>query len=272
MNLHDSFQTRIARLIVGSMMVLGLAAGVALAQEPSKQAALLTRLASGNEDQRADVVIELGSMLSAYPAEQTTVDALSQTLRRDSSPLVRALAARAMELSRDERFVTTLLASLKTEKDISIRKASIYALAYQRSSQVVGQVVGILLPLMKDKKQDIRAAATFALAEIGDPIARDSLIDLLEKRGKDEDIFARSQAARGLGKMADPESIEALIVALNRDKAQDVRRASAQALGLIAGKQDAKAVEALESAKHDVDPYLVSAAETALSRINSRNP
>lgn len=268
MNLHDSFLTRLARLIVSSMMVLSMTIGVALAQEPSKQSVLLTRLASGNEDQRADVVIELGSMLSAYAAEQATVDALSQSLRRDSSPLVRALAARAMELSRDERFVPTLLASLKTEKDISIRKAAIYALAYQRSSQVVGA----LLPLLKDKKQDIRAAATFALAEIGDPIVRDSLIDLLRKRGKDEDIFARSQAARGLGKMADPASIEALIVALNRDKAQDVRRASAQALGLIAGKQDAKAVEALESAKLDGDPYLVSAAETALSRINSRNP
>lgn len=268
MNLHDSFQTRIARLIVGSMMVLSMTIGVALAQEPSKQSVLLTRLTSGNEDQRADVVIELGSMLSAYVAEQATVDALSQALRRDSSPLVRALAARAMELSRDERFVPTLLASLKTEKDISIRKAAIYALAYQRSSQVVGA----LLPLLKDKKQDIRAAATFALAEIGDPIARDSLIGLLEKRGKDEDIFARSQAARGLGKMADPESIGALIAALNRDKALGVRRASAQALGLIAGKQDAKAVEALESAKLEVDPYLVSAAESALSRINSRNP
>jgi len=242
--------------------------GGVLAQESSKQAALLARLTSGNEDQRADVVIELGSLLSVYSAEQATVDSLSQLLRRDSSPLVRALAARAMELSRDERFVTSLLASLKAEKDISIRKATIYALAFQRSSQVVGT----LLPLLKDKKQDIRAAASFALAEIGDPIARDSLIDLLKKRGKDEDIFARSQAARGLGKMADAESVEALTDSLNRDKAQHVRRASALALGVIARKQDLEAVEALESAKLDIDPYLVSAAEIALSRINAKNP
>ncbi len=267
MNLHNPFRIAIARLIVWSLLMLIMTGG-AFSQEPSKQVALLARLTAGNEDQRADVVIELGSMLSAYVAEQATVDGLSQILRRDSSPLVRALSARAMELSRDARFVPTLLASLKTEKDISIRKATIYALAYQPSSQVVAT----LLPLLKDKKQDIRAAAAFALAEIGDPIAKDSLIDLLKKRGKDEDIFARSQAARGLGKMADQESIEALTVSLDRDKAQDVRRASAQALGFIARKQDVEAVEALESAKLDLDPYLVSAAEIALSRINAKNP
>lgn len=255
------------RLIVWSLLALSLTASV-MAQEPSKQAALSARLAFGAEEQRSDTAIELGSLLSAHPAEQATVDALSSALQQDSSPMVRALAARAIEFSRDERFATALLASLKSERDVSVRKAAIYSLAAQRSPQIAS----MLLPLLKDKKQDIRAAAAFALAEIGDPVSGDSLIDLLKKRGKDEDAFARSQAARALGKMPGRLSVEALIASLSRDKFQEVRRASAKALGLIAEKQDVSVVEALKSAKLDADPYLVSAAEDALNRINSRNP
>jgi HEAT repeat protein len=272
MNFSSHTQNQKIWLIVLSLSVLVLTTGVAVAQQSdgteSRQTSLLARLSSGNEEQRADCVVELGSLLSVYPAEQGTVDALSNLLQRDSSPMVRALAARAMEFSRDERFSSALLAGLKNERDISVRKATIYALAFQRSPQIVG----VLLTLLKDKKQEIRAASAFALAEIGDPISKDSLIDLLKKRGKDEDIFARSQAARGLGKMPDQSTIEALTVSLNRDKSQEVRRFSASSLGLIASSQNDKAVEALKSAKLNSDPYLVLAAEAALVRVNSRNP
>lgn len=270
-NLHNQFQQVKIRLIVFPWLALILVVGVAPAQEAgkneSRQAMLLVRLASANEEQRADVIIEFASLLSVAVAEQAAVDALSDLLQREASPMIRALTARAIELSRDGRFVPALLASLKTERDIAVRKATIYALAFQKSSQIVGA----LLPLLKDKKQEIRAAVVFALAEIGDPISKDSLIDLLKKRSKDEDIFARSQAARALGKMPDQASVDVLIASLNRDKSQEVRRASAQALGMIASKQDDKAVEALKFARQDVDPYLVSVAETALSRIISRN-
>ena len=268
MKLQKQIRNQTIRLLAWSFLALSLTASAALAQAPSRQAALLAHLASGNEEQRADVAIELGSLLSVNPAEQATVDAMGNLLQRDSSPMVRALAARAIEFSRDERFVTALLASLKAERDISVRKAAIYALAVQRSPQIAGA----LLPLLKDKKQEIRAAAAFALAEVGDPVSRDSLIDLLKKRGKDEDAFARSQAARALGKIPDRSSVESLIASLSRDKSPEVRRASAKALGLIAEKQDATVMEALKSAKLDADPYLVSAAEEALNRINSRTP
>lgn len=271
-NFSNHTQNQNIRLIVLSLSVMVLAVGVAVAQQSggtdSRQSSLVANLSSVNEEQRADSLIELGSLLSVYPAEPGTVDALSNLLQRDSSPMVRALAARAMELSRGERFSTVLLAGLKTERDISVRKATIYALAFQRSPQIVG----VLLPLLKDKKQEIRAGSAFALAEIGDPISKDSLIDLMKKRGKDEDIFARGQAARGLGKMPDQSTIEALTASLNRDKSQEVRRASANSLGLIASSQNDKAVEALKSTKLDSDPYLVLVAEVALTRVNSRKP
>lgn len=246
-------------------------ANVALAQEPSKiqssQAVLLTRLASGSEEQRVDAVIELGSMLSVYKAEQQTIESLGSLLQKDSSLMVRALAARAMELSRDDKFTSALLASLKIERELSVRKAIVYALAFHRS----GQVVSALTPLLKDKKQEIRAVAAFALAEIADPASTTALIDLLKKRGKDEDVFARSQAARGLGRLADKSSLDALANSLLRDKSSEVRRACAQSLGLIANNQDMQALEALKAAKLDADPYLVLTAETALNRVNARN-
>lgn len=246
-------------------------ANVALAQEPSKiqssQAVLLTRLASGSEEQRVDAVIELGSMLSVYKAEQQTIESLGSLLQKDSSLMVRALAARAMELSRDDKFTSALLASLKIERELSVRKAIVYALAFHRSAQVVSA----LTPLLKDKKQEIRAVAAFALAEIADPASTTALIDLLKKRGKDEDVFARSQAARGLGRLADKSSLDALANSLLRDKSSEVRRACAQSLGLIANNQDMQALEALKAAKLDADPYLVLTAEIALNRVNARS-
>lgn len=246
-------------------------ANVALSQEPSKnlstQAALLARLASGSEEQRVDAVIEIGSMLSVYQAEQQTIESLGSLLQKDSSSMVRALAARAMELSRDDRLTSALLASLKIERELSVRKAVVYALAFHQSAQVVDA----LMPLLKDKKQEIRAVAAFALAEIADPASTTALIDVLKKRGKDDDVFARSQAARALGKLADKSSLDALTNSLLRDKSSEVRRACAQSLGLIANNQDMQTLEALKAAKLDADPYLVLTAETALNRINARS-
>lgn len=269
MNLNKRIQQK---WLFGLAFAIVMIANAALAQEPlnaqSRQAQLLARLASGSEDQRADAVIELGAMLSAYPVEPATIESLGNLLQRDSSPIVRALTARAIEFNRDEKFAPILLASLKAERELPVRKAIVYALAFQRSPQVVAALV----PLLKDKKQDIRAVASFALAEIADSASKIALIDVLKKRSKDEDVFARTQAARALGKMADQAAIDALTASLLRDKSSEVRRACAQSLGVIAGKQDIPALEALKTAKLGADPYLVAAAETALSRINARNP
>lgn len=254
-----------------SLFAIVFAGSSAMAQDTTdlRQERLVSLLASGNDEQKLEAAIEIGTLLSSVKATSQIASSLEVILQRDPSAVLRALAARAMELSGDDRFVPVLLSSLNAEREIAVRRAIIHALALHNSSQVVMA----LLPMLNDKSQDIRAAAAYSLAEIGDPASpslsglKDALIDLLRKRGKEEDAFARSQAARGLGKIGDRAAIDELLNALNRDKSPEVRRASAWSLGQIANSQDVKVIEALKMAKLQPDPYLAASAASALERI-----
>ncbi|MEK7833326.1 MAG: hypothetical protein AAB401_19710, partial [Acidobacteriota bacterium] len=148
------------------MFALVLVGSWVLAQDAtdSRQERLVALLSSGNDEQKLEAVIELGSLLSEIRATAQTISSLQNTLQRDPSAVTRALSARAMESSKDERFLPVLLLSLSSEREVAVSKAIIYALATQRSPQVVTS----LLPVLKDKRQDIRAAASYALAEIAD--------------------------------------------------------------------------------------------------------
>ena len=228
------------------------------------QTQLTIKLASGTEEQRLEAAIELGSFLSSEKAiTSKTIAALEGVLRQDPSALVRALAARAMELSRDSRFIPVLLSSLKTEGEVEVSRAIIQALAVHHSSEIVIA----LLPLLSHKKLDIRSVASYALAEIGDPVSTEALISVLKNRGKGEDAFMRAQAARGLGRIGNREAIDILLVALNKDESSEVRRESVRSLGQIAISSDVKVIEALRQVRQQSDPYLQALATSALERI-----
>jgi HEAT repeat protein len=229
---------------------------------------LIAQLNSDEEEQRLDALVHLGALLTSFPGtiDNPTISAVANLLLRDSSPVVRALAARTLELGNDERAVPHLLAAIEKERQVPVRKAIAYALARYPSPPVTTA----LISLLKDKKHEVRAAAAYALAQSGDPLATNALIEVLEKRRKDEDSFARSMAARGLGKIASREAIEPLLRSLNHDKSDDVRREAAGALGSIATKQDIKVIEALQQAALSPDPYLTDAADNALLDIDLR--
>lgn len=248
------------------LFVCSSTSGLAFAQEVSisRQERLAALLTSGNDEQKLDAVIDMGALLSVNShATPQTVSILGSLLQSDSSPIIRALAARSMELSRDERCAPVLLSVLKTEQEPEVRRAVIYALAYQHSPEVVET----LLPLLKYKKQDIRAAAAFALAELGVSASMNAFIDLLRKRGSEEDAFARKQAVRGLGKIGDPVAIDVLLTVLNRDKSSEVRREAVLSLGRIAKAQDVKVIEALKLVTLQSDPYLAALATSALEKL-----
>ena len=61
---------------------------------------LLSRLASGDEEQRIDSLVRICALLRDEPdaIETSVITALGAVLQRDSSPVVRALAARALEI------------------------------------------------------------------------------------------------------------------------------------------------------------------------------
>ncbi|HEU0175173.1 MAG TPA: HEAT repeat domain-containing protein [Blastocatellia bacterium] len=242
---------------------------------------LLSRLASGDEEQRIDAAVRIGALLLDEPGavETSVITTLGAALRRDSSPVVRALAARALEISagnqaenqkgdKGDEAVAALLAALGTERDLAARKAIIYALAHYPQPQVTSA----LIPFLKNRRSELRAAAAYALAETGDPASAHALAEVLRRDGKDEDSFARSQAARGLGRVGGRDSIDLLTDALSGDRSEEVRREAALSLGRIATPQDTKAIEALRKAALSNDPYLVSAAESAIASVNSRNP
>src|SRR5262252_931594 len=236
----------------------------------------LERLASGDEEQRIDSLVRLCALLRDDPGsiETSVIESLGAALRRDSSPIVRALAARALEIcagnpgGHGHEASAALLAALGKERELAARKAIIYALARYPQPQVTSALV----PFLKNKHSELRAAAAYALAEAGDPASAPALAELLRRGAGDEDAFARSQAARGLGRVGGRDSIDLLTNVLSNDKSQEVRREAAISLGRMATSQDAKAIEALRNATLSNDPYLVNAAENAIANINSRNP
>lgn len=239
----------------------------------------LSQLASGSEEERLDAAAHLVVMCSAAPAPSgatpglneenfSAVTALALALRKDDSSVVRALAARALEVCGDARAAEPLMSALGEEREIAVRKAIIYALARHPSPQAATQ----LIPLLKDKQPDIRGAAAFALAEIRDPTSAAALLDLLKGRRKDEDAFARAQAARGLGSIGDRTAIDPLLTALRKDDASDVRREAARALGRLANSQDGKVIEAVRAAQSSSDPYLTAIAAEAITAISARAP
>ena len=257
--------------------VLLLMAGVVFGQ--SERERRLSQLTSGSEEERLDAAAHLVVMFSAapYPSGASNgiseenfaaVTALALALRKDDSSVVRALAARALEVCGDRRAAEPLMTALSEEREIAVRKAIVYALARHPSPQVAAQ----LIPLLKDKQPDIRGAVAFALAEIRDPAAAAALLDLLKGRRKDEDAFARAQAARGLGSLGDRTAIDPLLTALRKDDAPDVRREAARALGRLANSQDGKVIDALRAAQSSSDPYLTIIAAEAITAISARAP
>ena len=265
-----SFKSQISN-IPFVLLALVLSVGIAfpLPQQEWQQS-LMVRLASGDEEQRFDAAAQFVVLFNAFPNSATaqTLGALTRALQGDSSPLVRALSARALETCCGEQAVPPLFASLSREREIAVRKAILYALAAHPSSQTTSA----LIPFLRDKNQEIRAVVAYALAKIGDASSAGALSEILQRWRADEDAFARSQAARGLGAIGDRAAIDALLTSLVRDKSQEVRRESARSLGMTANKQDAKVIDALRNAMLQSDPHLAAIIRDALERIRSRNP
>jgi HEAT repeat protein len=238
---------------------------------------LLSRLTSGDVEQRIDAITQIGALRrDTSDSDQLPINtALGNSLQQDTSPVVRALAARALGIAAgnqghsqsDSIAVAALLAAIGKERETAVRKAIIYALACYPQPQVTTA----LIPFLKDKKREVRAATAYALAESGDPASAQALVEVLRRGDKDDDVFARSQAARGLGRIGGRDAIDPLIMALTRDRSQEVRREAAQSLGIIATRQDANVIEALRGATLSNDPYLVTAAESAIASINARD-
>jgi HEAT repeat protein len=189
--------------------------------------------------------------------------AIGFTLKHDESPLVRALAARALEWNPDPRATEPLLSALRMERALSVRKAILYALTGHSSSKVVEELINQL----DHKDAENRAVAAFALAKLNDPAAVRAAISFLQKRKKDHDVQASMYLIQLLGQQRDRSSIEILLKAIKSDNSPEMRRAAALALGKIGISSDSNILEQLRKTLLEPDPYLVAVTESAIRQI-----
>jgi HEAT repeat protein len=230
------------------------------------------RLSSADMEERRDAVTHLGAM-SRPEASRAAAVAL-----KDSSPMVRATAARAvLAVGSDE--AAALILPLLNDRDEFVRREAAYALGLSRSRTAVNALVDAL---EADKKPSVRGAAAVALGEIGDAravaplsaalsrlVPAPDLFSRIRRRKVEEDEFVRRAAAVALGQIGSREGVPALIEALTNERTPaDVRRESARALGLIG---DPAAVPALRSVLTARDPYLSDIAFDALLKIDPKS-
>jgi HEAT repeat protein len=243
---------------------------VSVSQSPSltpTQAAIekqRQRLAATDPEERRDALMQLGAMHRSEASRAAT------TGLSDSSPMVRAVAAKAiLSLGPDESVVA--LTPLLADKNEFVRREVAYALGLTKSSKATD---GLTQVLLNDKEDGVRAAAAVALGDVGDESAVVTLANILSgdansssKRGKTEkNGFVLRAVAKSLGQIKSRAAVPALITALANEKlVEDVRREAARALGMIG---DPAAVPALRIAAASGDPYLAQAAFESLRKLN----
>src|SRR5262245_65124589 len=114
---------------------------------------MLERMTSGDEEQRIDSLVRICALLRDEPdaIETPLITSIGDALQRDSSPVVRALAARALETcagnlgaGQGDVARSTLLAWRGKEREVAVLKAIIYALARYPQSQVTSALIPFL--------------------------------------------------------------------------------------------------------------------------------
>lgn len=219
------------------------------------------RLSSADQEERRDAVLKLGTMRLS-DASAAAVPAL-----QDSSPIVRATAAKAILSIGGDKSAGLLIPLLK-DKDEFVRREAAYALGLTHSA-VATQALGERL--LKDKEDGVRGAAAVALGEIADEASVIVLVGTLapelsgSKRKREQNVFVLRAAATALGQIKSRAGTAALVAALGNEKLpSDVRREAARSLGMIG---DPSAAPALRAASTSSDPFLSEIAHNSLRKL-----
>lgn len=224
------------------------------------------RLSSGDLEERRDALMRLGALNSAEASREALVGLT------DDSPMIRAVAAKAILSIGAEQSVTALV-PLLTDKDEFVRREVAYALGLSKSRSATEQLVSLLL---NDKEDGVRAAAAVALGDVADERAVVPLASVLapqstsgtqtqRKIKTEKNIFVLRAAAKSLGQIKSRAGVPALVAVLSNEKLDnDVRREAAFALGLIG---DPSALQALQLVVNAADPYLAETASNAVRQI-----
>ena len=225
------------------------------------------RLSSSDQEERRDAVMKLGGMRVAA-ASRAVLPAL-----KDTSPIIRATAAKAILSIADDESVAALI-PLLSDKDEFVRREAAYALGLTHSRNATAALTERLL---NDKEDGVQGAAAVALGQIADEAAVPALVGTLApdlsaptktKRKREQNVFVLRAAASALGQIRSRAGTAALVSVLNNERLpNDVRREAARSLGMIG---DPAAEPALREASTATDPYLSEIAYEALRKLGHR--
>jgi beta-lactamase regulating signal transducer with metallopeptidase domain/HEAT repeat protein len=173
------------------------------------------------------------------------VAVLAKTLRTDTSPEVRRVAAWGLERYADsDPAVTALAAAVETDAAEEVREMSAWALS--GSYHNAAAVAALQKAIQKDKSRAVRRTATWACGETGDPSSVAVLVGVLA----DADPEIREMAAWSIGS-CEPEKAPPALVRLLSDPHRDVRLSTAWALMEIGDEETADELEAAFSKEKD---------------------
>lgn len=186
---------------------------------------------------RRAAAIALGQIVADSPdTRETVLPALGRSVRKDSSPAVRAAAAGVLSQQAGEKaelFFLDTVEALRIEKDSVVRRE--IAVCLGRLGAKAGPAAQPLSAVLTDPDPTARAAAAEALGRIGAE-GRSSAPELI-KLASDPDRNARRSAAFALGRI-DPENKPTVVIALAHliqlEKAEDLRWSAASAVGTSA--------------------------------------
>ena len=223
------------------------------------------RLASADEEERRDALMQLGAMRLAA-ASRVALTALN-----DPSPIIRVTAAKAI-LALDGSESAAALLPLLSDKDEFVRREAAYALGATRSRTATAALSDRLL---NDKEAGVRGAAAVALGQIRDENAVIALASVLapqlsapakSKHKAEANPFVLRAAAVALGQIKNRAGTPALISAVSNEKLpDDVRREAARSLGFLG---DPSAIPALKSVAISEDPFLARLAHDSLQKLS----
>ncbi|HVK12156.1 MAG TPA: HEAT repeat domain-containing protein [Gemmataceae bacterium] len=181
------------------------------------------------------------------------VPVLSEVLKADKSPTVRAAAAATLSKTGDKiKSVLNLVVESLKDPDERVRAAVADALG--RVGEDAKGAIPRLIPLLKDKDPGVRLAAAFALGRIG-PEAAVAVPDLSHVLATDTDTPVRKEAARAFNLLGldAKAAVPALAKALREDKSEEVRQQAALALAKMVGEVGPHAAAMMDAIRMDAD-------------------
>ncbi|NTV52384.1 MAG: HEAT repeat domain-containing protein [Candidatus Firestonebacteria bacterium] len=181
-------------------------------------------LLRGLGERHADVVIHCLYALGHIQAF-SSLDAIQALLKTETNPRVLMAGVNALiEIPDDEN--ATVLLSLLSNEDASVRHWAVYALGQMQAQQAVPALIGKL----NDASSLVRATAVMALAELKAASAQPQLLKLLSNRKEAEEV--RLAAAKALMALGDKTGADVFWQELQRsDLTMDMRLQYALALG-----------------------------------------